>query len=106
MAWIMLVIAGVFEVVWAYFMKQSYGFTRLVPTILTFGFMFISFGLLSVSMKTLPLGTAYAMWTGIGAAGAFAVGIFVLGEAATPMRLLGGGLIIAGLAVLKLATPE
>jgi len=105
-AWIMLVVAGAFEVVWAFFMKQSDGFSRLVPSVLTFGFMFVSFGLLSLSMKALPLGTAYAIWTGIGAVGAFTVGIFVLGEAATPLRLLGGGLILAGLVILKLATPE
>jgi len=102
----MLVVAGAFEVVWAFFMKQSDGFSRPIPTVLTFGFMFVSFGLLSLSMKTLPLGTAYAIWTGIGAVGAFAVGVFALGEAATPSRLLGGGLIIAGLLVLKVATPE
>ncbi len=105
MAWIYLLVAGVFEVVWAYFMKQSYGFTRLVPTVITFATMFISFGLLSISMKTLPLGTAYAMWTGIGALGAFAVGIIVLGEPANAMRIGAAGLIVAGLALMKAATP-
>ncbi len=105
MAWILLVIAGLFEVVWAYFMKQSHGFTRLTPTIVTFVTMFISFGLLSVSMKTLPLGTAYAMWTGIGALGAFLVGVVVMGEPATAMRLSAAGLIVAGLALMKIATP-
>ena len=73
MAWIYLIIAGALEVVRAYFMKQSHGFTRLWPSVVTFVTMFASFGLLSVSMKTLPLGTAYAMWTGIGAVGAFLV---------------------------------
>lgn len=105
MAWILLIIAGLFEVVWAYFMKQSHGFTRLVPTIVTFVTMFISFGLLSISMKTLPLGTAYAMWTGIGALGAFLVGVVVMGEPATAMRLGAAGLIVAGLALMKIATP-
>jgi quaternary ammonium compound-resistance protein SugE len=105
MAWILLVIAGLFEVVWAYFMKQSHGFTRLTPTIVTFVTMFISFGLLSISMKTLPLGTAYAMWTGIGALGAFLVGVVVMGEPANAMRLSAAGLIVAGLALMKIATP-
>jgi len=105
MAWILLVIAGLFEVVWAYFMKQSHGFTRLTPTIVTFVTMFISFGLLSISMKTLPLGTAYAMWTGIGALGAFLVGVVVMGEPANAMRLGAAGLIVAGLALMKIATP-
>lgn len=105
MAWIYLLIAGLFEVVWAYFMKQSNGFTRLVPTVVTFATMFISFGLLSIAMKTLPLGTAYAMWTGIGALGAFAVGIIVLGEPANAMRICAAALIVAGLALMKVATP-
>lgn len=105
MAWIYLIIAGVFEVVWAYFMKQSQGFTRLVPTVVTFLTMFISFGLLSVSMKTLPLGTAYAMWTGIGVLGAFLVGIIVLGEQANPMRIGAAALIVAGLALMKISSP-
>jgi quaternary ammonium compound-resistance protein SugE len=106
MAWFSLVVAGVLEVVWAYFMKQSHGFTRLTPTVLTFLFMAVSFGLLSISMRSLPLGTAYAIWTGIGAVGAFAVGVFVLGESASVVRLLGAGFIIGGLVLLKVATPE
>ncbi len=105
MAWVLLFIAGLFEVVWAYFMKQSHGFTRLMPTIMTFVTMFISFGLLSISMKTLPLGTAYAMWTGIGALGAFLVGVVVMGEPANAMRLSAAALIVAGLALMKVATP-
>ena len=80
MAWILLVLAGLFEVVWAYLMKQSAGFTRLWPTLATFATMFVSFGLLSVAMKTLPLGTDYTVWTGIGAVSAFIVGVTVLGE--------------------------
>lgn len=104
MAWILLVLAGLFEVVWAYLMKQSHGFTRLVPTVATFAFMFVSFGLLSVAMKTLPLGTAYAVWTGIGAVGAFVVGALVLGEALTPGRVAGVALIVSGLIALKLSS--
>lgn len=105
MAWIILIVAGLFEVVWAYFMKQSNGFTRLWPTVITFLTMFVSFGLLSVSMKTLPLGTAYAVWTGIGALGAFIVGIVALGESASPMRLAAAVLIVAGLAMMKISSP-
>ena len=105
MAWIILIVAGLFEVVWAYFMKQSHGFTRLWPTVITFLTMFVSFGLLSFSMKTLPLGTAYAVWTGIGALGAFIVGIVALGESASPMRLAAAALIVAGLALMKISSP-
>ncbi len=105
MAWVYLIVAGLFEVVWAYFMKQSHGFTRVVPTVVTFVTMFISFGLLSVSMKTLPLGTAYAMWTGIGALGAFLVGVIALGEQANPMRIGAAALIVAGLALMKVSSP-
>jgi quaternary ammonium compound-resistance protein SugE len=105
MAWIYLIVAGLFEVVWAYFMKQSHGFTRAVPTAITFATMFVSFGLLSVSMKTLPMGTAYAMWTGIGALGAFLVGIIVLGEQANIMRIGAAALIVAGLALMKISSP-
>lgn len=104
MVWILLVIAGLLEVAWAYAMKQSNGFTKLTPSILTIGLMMISFGLLSYCMKTLPLGTAYAIWTGIGAVGAFIVGILVLGEAITIMRIVSVSLIILGLIGLKLAT--
>ncbi|GGC13106.1 QacE family quaternary ammonium compound efflux SMR transporter [Oxalicibacterium flavum] len=104
MAWIYLVIAGVLEVVWAFSMKQSAGFTRLVPSIVTFVFMTASFVLLSISMRTLPLGTAYTVWTGIGAVGAFAVGIFVLGEAASPMRVVAAALIVIGLVLMKLSS--
>jgi quaternary ammonium compound-resistance protein SugE len=105
MAWIILIIAGLFEIVWAYFMKQSHGFTRPVPTVVTFVTMFISFGLLSISMKTLPLGTAYTVWTGIGALGAFLVGILVLNEPAGAMRIGAAMLIVSGLVLMKMATP-
>lgn len=103
MAWIYLVLAGVFEVVWASAMKQSDGFTKLTPSVITIVTMLISFGLLAVAMKSLPLGTAYAIWTGIGAVGAFCVGIFLLGEAASLFRIVSVGLILAGLIGLKIS---
>lgn len=103
MAWISLIIAGVLEIVWAYFMKQSHGFTRLWPSIATIGFMIVSFALLSFSMKTLPMGTAYVMWTGIGAVGAFIVGVVLLGEQVSPMRILAAVLVVSGLVLFRLA---
>ena len=103
MAWIALLIAGLFEIVWAYFMKQSDGFTRLWPSIATLGFMIVSFALLSFSMKTLPMGTAYVMWTGIGAVGAFVVGVVFLGEHLSPMRILAAVLVVTGLVLFRLA---
>ncbi|MBL0373945.1 multidrug efflux SMR transporter [Rhizobium sp. KVB221] len=103
MAWVYLVAAGVLEIVWAYYMKQSEGFTRLTPTIITFITMIGSFALLSVSMRTLPLGTAYTIWTGIGAVGAFLVGIAVLGELVSPMRVAAAVLIVSGLVMMKLS---
>ena len=102
MAWILLLLAGLFEIVWAFLMKASEGFTKPWPTIGTIGFMIISFGLLSISMKTLPLGTAYVIWTGIGAVGAAAVGIVVYGEPATAVRAVCILLIVAGIVGLKL----
>lgn len=104
MAWIILVAAGILEVVWAYFMKQSAGFTRLAPTVVTAVAMGASILLLSFSMRTLPLGTAYTIWTGIGAVGAFLVGIIVLGEQASAMRILAAVLIVAGLVLMKVST--
>ncbi|KWT69823.1 Quaternary ammonium compound-resistance protein SugE [Hyphomicrobium sulfonivorans] len=101
MAWISLFIAGVLEVVWAFFMKQSDGFTRLTPSIVTFVAMFASFALLAYAMRLLPLGTAYTVWTGIGAVGAFIVGIVVLGEDASAMRMLAAGLIVSGIVLMK-----
>lgn len=105
MAWIVLVIAGLFEVVWAFTMKQSEGFTKLWPTLITFVAMGISFAMLSWSMRSLPLGTAYTVWTGIGAVGAFVVGIAMLGEAANPLRIAAALLIVSGLILMKVATP-
>lgn len=104
MAWILLFFAGLLEVVWAYAMKQSDGFTRIGPTAVTLVTMVASFALLSLSMKTLPLGTAYTIWTGIGAVGAFVVGLAVLGEPAGPMRIAAAVLIVAGLVMMKLAS--
>ena len=104
MAWVTLVLAGLFEVVWAYSLKQSDGFTRLVPSVITLVAMLASFGLLSFSMRALPLGTAYTIWTGIGALGSFALGIVVLGESASAMRLAAAALILSGLVLMKLST--
>lgn len=103
MAWSCLFAAGILEVVWAVSMKKSAGFTLPVPTIITFVTMIASFGLLSVAMKTLPLGTAYTIWTGIGAVGAFVVGVAVLGEAITPARIIAALLIVSGIVMMRLA---
>ncbi len=105
MAWIALGVAGLFEVVWAYTMKLSEGFSKPLMTVVTLVAMLISFGLLSWAMRTLPLGTAYTVWTGIGAIGAFVVGIVVLGEAANPMRIGAALLIVSGLVLMKLSSP-
>jgi quaternary ammonium compound-resistance protein SugE len=104
-AWVYLVVAGVLEVVWAYAMKQSHGFTRVVPTVVMLVTMIGSFGLLSLSMRTLPLGTAYTIWTGIGAVGAFLVGITLLGESVSLARVAAAVLIVAGLVMMKVSTP-
>lgn len=103
MAWIILTLAGLLEIVWAFAMKQSDGFTRPVPSVITLIAMILSFGCLAWAMRSLPLGTAYAIWTGIGTLGAFLIGILVLGEGATPLRLAGAGLVLTGLALLKLS---
>ncbi|MBR2269905.1 quaternary ammonium compound efflux SMR transporter SugE [Sphingobium sp.] len=105
MAWIALFFAGLLEIVWAFAMKQSHGFTRLVPSLITLGAMIASFGLLSLAMRSLPLGTAYMIWTGIGALGAFAVGVAFMGEAISPARLAAAALILSGLVMMKLASP-
>lgn len=105
MAWISLIVAGLLEVVWAFSMKQSDGFSRLWPSVITITTMVASFALLSWSMRTLPLGTAYTIWTGIGAVGAFLVGIAVLGEAANPLRIAAAILIVGGLVLMKLSSP-
>lgn len=104
MAWAYLLLAGLFEVVWATAMKQSHGFSRLWPSVITIVGMIISFALLSWSMRTLPLGTAYTIWTGIGAVGAFVIGIVMFGEAITMMRVAAAVLIVSGLVLMKLAS--
>ena len=106
MAWVFLLVAGLLEVVWAYFMKQSAGFTKLWPSVITLATMGASFALLSLSMKVLPLGTAYTIWTGIGAVGAFIVGVAVLHEPMGPMRVLAAVLIVSGLVLMKLSSPS
>ncbi|MGD9885347.1 MAG: multidrug efflux SMR transporter [Reyranella sp.] len=103
MAWVYLTVAGLLEIVWASAMKHSAGFTRLWPTIISLAGMVASMVLLSISMKTLPLGTAYSVWTGIGAAGAFVFGIVVLGEQASVGRILAAVLILSGLVLMKLS---
>ncbi|MFC4625320.1 quaternary ammonium compound efflux SMR transporter SugE [Daeguia caeni] len=104
MAWIYLAIAGLLEVVWSFYMKKSEGFSLLVPSIITLISMIASFALLAIAMRNLPLGTAYAVWTGIGALGALVLGIVVLGEAATFSRIMSALLILAGIAGLKLSS--
>lgn len=105
MPWIYLTFAGLLEIVWAYSMKQSHGFTRLVPSVVTLVAMIASFALLSMSMKSLPLGTAYTIWTGIGAVGAFVLGIMVLGEQANALRIVAALLIVSGLVLMKFSSP-
>jgi quaternary ammonium compound-resistance protein SugE len=104
MAWVLLLVAGVLEVVWAFTMKLSQGFTRTGPTVVTLFAMLASFALLSISMKTLPLGTAYTVWTGIGAVGAFIVGVAILNEPVTFGRIVAAGLIVFGLILMKSST--
>ncbi|PWW12183.1 MULTISPECIES: quaternary ammonium compound efflux SMR transporter SugE [Pseudidiomarina] len=104
MPWIYLLIAGVLEIVWAYTMKQSHGFSRLMPSVITIFAMVASFGLLAVAMRTIPLGTAYTIWTGIGAVGAFLVGIAFLGEPVNATRIIAAILIVSGLILMKLSS--
>lgn len=104
MAWMYLLVAGLLEIVWSFTMKLSQGFTRGTPTAITVLVMVASFALLSISMKTLPLGTAYTVWTGIGAVGAFVVGVVALGEPLTIAPVFAAPLIIAGLSIMKLTT--
>lgn len=104
MAWIVLFIAGLLEIVWASTMKLSDGFSRPLPAAITIVALIASFALLAAAMRELPLGTAYTIWTGIGAIGAFVVGIVFLGEAITPARLLAAALIVSGIVLMKLAS--
>jgi quaternary ammonium compound-resistance protein SugE len=102
MAWIYLFIAGLFEIGWAIGLKYTNGFTRLVPTVLTLASMAASLGLLGLALKTLPVGTAYAIWTGIGTVGTAILGIYLLGEPSTVLRLGCILLIVTGIIGLKL----
>lgn len=104
MAWIMLFIAGLFEMGWAIGLKYTDGFTRPIPTVLTLASMIISLGLLGLALKTLPVGTAYAVWTGVGTVGTALLGIWLLGEPAAVLRLMCIGLIVAGIIGLKLVS--
>jgi quaternary ammonium compound-resistance protein SugE len=106
MAWIILVVAGGLEVVWAFYMKQSAGFTRLAPSVVTVVTMIGSFALLALAMRALPLSTAYPVWTGIGAVGAFVAGVMLLGEQLNLMRVLAAVLIVAGLVLMRVASPD
>jgi quaternary ammonium compound-resistance protein SugE len=103
MAWVALFFAGIFEIVWASAMKASAGFTKPWPVVLMLVTMALSFALLAYAMRVLPLGTAYAIWTGIGALGAFVVGVMVMGEPATLMRVTAAGLILSGIVLMTLA---
>lgn len=104
MSWIYLLFAGILEVVWAYSMKLSHGFARPLPSLVTLITMIGSFWLLAVAMRTIPLGTAYTIWTGIGSVGAFLVGITMLGEPVNAMRILAAGLIVSGLILMKISS--
>jgi quaternary ammonium compound-resistance protein SugE len=104
MAWTYLLLAGLLEVVWAFSMKQSQGFTQLGPSVVTAVAMAGSVVLLALAMRSLPLGTAYMIWTGIGAVGAFVVGVTVLGEALTTQRVIAAALIVAGMLTMKAAS--
>lgn len=104
MVWVILVVAGLFEIAWAVGLKYTEGFTRLWPTVGTLAAMAVSFGLLSMAMKQLPVGTAYAVWTGIGAVGTAILGIVLFNEPATLARLACIGMIAGGIVGLKLAS--
>lgn len=104
MNWLILIIAGLLEVVWAITLKQTEGFTRLVPSLVTVATMAASFYLLSVAMRTLPLGTAYAVWVGIGAIGTGIAGILLFDEALTPLKLVSFVLVVAGIVGLRMTS--
>src|SRR3954468_4447862 len=104
LAWAILFVAGLFEVGWAIGLKYTEGFTRIIPSALTLTAMVASIVLLGLALKALPVGTAYAVWTGIGAVGTAALGIYLFGEPATAARLASIGLIVAGIVGLKLVT--
>ena len=106
MAWIYLVVAGLFEIGWAIGLKYTDGFSRLWPSIGTIAAMIVSLGFLGLALKSLPVGTAYAVWTGVGAVGTAILGIILFGESAAAARLFCIGLILAGIVGLKLFSPE
>ena len=103
MHWLILFVAGLFEIAWAMGLKYTHGFTRLTPTVVTIACILASLGLLGLALKALPVGTAYAVWTGIGTVGTAILGIWLLGEPATPVRIACIGLIVTGIIGLKLA---
>lgn len=105
LSWLLLILAGIFEVGWAIGLKYTEGFTRLWPSIGTGAAMIVSLGLLGIAMRALPVGTAYAVWVGVGAVGTVILGIVLLGDSANTLRLVSVGFIIAGIIGLKLATP-
>lgn len=105
MNWLILITAGLFEIVWAIGLKYTEGFTRFWPSALTLAAMAVSVGLLGIAMKALPVGTAYAIWVGVGAVGTAIFGILLFGEPANPARLLSLALIVCGIIGLKLSTP-
>ena len=106
MAWVYLFIAGLTEIAWAIGLKQSEGWSRLWPSVITVFFMVLSFAFLSLALKALPIGTAYAVWTGIGAAGPALIGIYFFGESRDLLRLLCIGLIVGGVIGLKVLAPD
>lgn len=106
MPWLILLLAGIFEIGWAIGLKYTEGFTRLWPTVGTVAAMALSLALLGLAMKSLPVGTAYAVWVGVGAVGTAILGMVLLGEPANPGRLVSLGLIVLGIIGLKLASPQ
>jgi quaternary ammonium compound-resistance protein SugE len=104
MNWLILILAGLLEIVWAIMLKQTEGFTRLVPSLVTLGTMAASFYLLSIALRTLPLGTAYAVWVGIGAIGTAIAGVILFEEAVTPLKLVSLVLVVAGIVGLKVTS--
>ncbi|MCW5694446.1 MAG: QacE family quaternary ammonium compound efflux SMR transporter [Pseudolabrys sp.] len=105
MVWIVLVAAGLLEIVWALALKASEGFTRPIPSAIAIAGMIASVVLLSLAMRSLPVGTAYVVWTGIGAVGAFIAGVIMFGEDMNAMRVIAAGLIVCGLVLMKIASP-
>ena len=105
MAWLLLIVAGLCEIVWAIGLKYAEGFTRFWPSVMTVAVMLVSIVLLGIAMKSLPVGTSYAVWVGVGAVGTAVLGIVLLGESASAGRLASLALIVAGIVGLKLATP-